>query len=571
MLLAGALVLAAALLAPSGRAALRDDEIDRSALRHDPNGPDQVLWTTAENPKLRFLFLRFRMKKDDVKEAGARLYLINAQGQEGFRDHQLEPWATVDSFEYRALTIPFEDDPTAPPNRTHWRGYRLYADDEGDIDWYGADSVATHEEKVARFTTLFRRGAELKGELPGLSDRMLVIPAWAQDAVVYRTRIDWRADTTDAALSAQLVDLRHQLKSLDSLAINTLLVGAEPTAGFPLERCWPPTPTGDAAADSVARAGTPCGKLMALCESAHRRQMKVMLELNLPQPVGGVSGNISAADADSLLGLVRQGIGCGVDGYYLHGAVSPAGQADEDPAWTALRETAKALLPEAYLVLAAGGQPELARWINGTRVDAVADDWYGTTARDFLAEGSPVSAEELRTRIDRRRLATPGPFERIAWHGPAAAVSAAAPAGALPDQLVAIVHLTVGGVPELPFAGPALSSAPATAMGRDARLLAPLLALRRDHPALRRGSFNIAYAQGGQFAFYRRSSEEILLVAVNRDTAPATVKITLPRGVGFVSVRNVVDLLTGTQYPVRGGEITLKDLPPQGGVIVQLR
>lgn len=557
-----------------GRAAERDEAIDRGALRHDADGPDQILWTTAENPKLRFLFLRLRLKRNDVQEAGARLYLVNAQGQEGFRDHPLEPWAAADSFEYRALTLPFGDDPMAPPNRTHWRGYRLYADDEGDIDWYGADSMATREEKVARFTTLFRRGAELKGAPPGISDRMMVLPAWAQDAVVYRTWIDWKSDTTDAALSAQLTTLRHRLKTLDSLGINTLLVGADDGRGFPLEHCWPPEPTGDAAADSARHAALPCGRLIALCESAHRRQMKVMLELEMVVQSPNAGGQ-AVADVDATLGLVRQGIGCGVDGFLMHEDAPPYLVSEDDPVWTAVHETAKALLPESYLVVQGYDQPEaadLSKWLTGDRVDAVADGWYACGVMDFLHTPS-FTAEAFRDRLHRRRLATPGPLGRIEWHGPSLGTrSWIMPSAGWPAGLRSLLDMTLGGAPQLRGAGN--DEEPLAVLRRDSLewpMLSRLLALRRDHTALRRGSFNIAHAEGGQFAFYRRSSEEILLVAVNRDAQPATIKIALPPGVGFVSVRNVPDLLTGKQYAVRGGEITLKDLPAQGGVVIQLR
>lgn len=561
-------------LARPGRAAERDEIIDRGALRHDADGPDQILWTTAENPKLRFLFLRLRLKRNDVHEAGARLYLVNAQGQEGFRDHPLEPWAAADSFEYRALTLPFEDDPMAPPNRTHWRGYRLYADDQADLDWFGADSIATREEKVARFTTLFRRGAELKGAQPGISDRIMVLPAWAQDAVVYRTWIDWKPDTTDAALSAQLAALRHRLKTLDSLGINTLLIGADDGGGFPLEHCWPPEATNDAAADSVRRAGMPCGRLIALCESAHRRQMKVMLELEMVVRAPN-AGGMAAADVDAVLGLVRQGIGCGVDGFVMHEDTPPYQLAEDDPVWTAVHETAKALLPESYLVVAGYDRPDqadLSKWLTGDRVDAVADGWYARGVMDFLHTPG-FTAESFQDRLHRRRLATPGPLGRIEWHGPSrAAGSSEKPSADGPAGLRSLLDMTLGGAPQLRGAGS--HEEPLAVLQRDTLewpMLRQLLPLRRDHTALRRGSFNIAYAQGGQFAFYRRSSEEILLVAVNRDAQPATIKIALPPGVGFVSVRNVPDLLTGTQYAVRGGEITLKDLPAQGGVVIQLR
>lgn len=552
-----------ALLTPAVRCgaatpvALKDGLVDRSALRHDPNGLDQVLWTAAENPRLRFLSLRVAFRANDVRTAGVRLYLVNAQNQEGFRDHEMEHCATTDSSEIRTITLPFEDDPNAPPNRTHWRGYRFWFDDGAEITWLGSDTTAFREDRVARYLNLFRRGPELSEGVPGVSDRLLVVPGWAQDAVVLPLTLAWRRGQADSLLAGELQRLRRGLRTLDTLGVTTLLVDSP--GGFPLELCWPPDATGDAAADSVRAATSPFGRLQSLCDAAHRRRMKIMVTQST------IPGDDAATD--SLLGLVRQGIGCGVDGFQLHPAPgTPEGQ------WRAVHETARALLPEVYLVLDATNlgtvAADPARWTIGSRVDALRGQGVSRLLADWLDQAAPLPTGELDRRLDLRRLATPTPLARVDWiddpyHG------------AEPNAdrwLFDLMRVTLPGAVEVSPARLDLTGAgePAAPGGAQPGFRA-LLRLRREHPALRRGGFTTLHADGHQFAYLRRSSEEILLAVINRDEAPAELRLPLPRGVGFVSTKDVTDILSGARYPVRSGEILLKGLSPRSGAVIVLR
>lgn len=533
-------------------AALKDGEIDRAALHHDPNGLDQIVWTAAENPRLRFLTLRVTARAGDVRIVGARLYLIDAQNREGFRDHEMEVWARTDSAEIRSLTVPFEDDPGAPANRTRWRGYRFWFDDGAEIAWLGPDTTAFREESVRRYVTLFRRGPDLGGAAPGISDRMLLVPGWAQDAVVLPQSLRWRREDPDAILVSELDRLRRTLRGLDSLGVTTLLL--EAPGGFPLDRCWPPDPTGDAAADSLRGATLPVGRLQALCDAAHRRRMKVMVSL------AGIPGDDAATD--SLCGEIRQGIGCGVDGFKLIPAPGVP-----DTQWRAAHETARALLPEVYLVLDGAelspGLADPARWLTGSRVDAVRGQGVGSVLAEWLTADAPPSAEALDARLGLRRLGTPGPLCRVDWlRDPTDGA----------DPLLDLARITFPGALELAPERLGLdaygASAPVTG---DSGHLRTLLALRRERPALRRGTFATLHATGGQFAAVRRASDELLIVVLNAAPTPADLRLPLPKGVGFVSTKDITDLLSGTRYPIRGGEIVLKAFPARTGAVLAVR
>lgn len=84
------------------------------------------------------------------------------------------------------------------------------------------------------------------------------------------------------------------------------------------------------------------------------------------------------------------------------------------------------------------------------------------------------------------------------------------------------------------------------------------LALRRAHPALRRGEFKVAYAEDRVFAFYRVLGEERVLVVLNNTRVPRS--LTLPAD--FPEGARLVDALSRQEYPVQGGHIRLDPMEP---------
>jgi cyclomaltodextrinase len=584
----GATLLLAA-IAPA-----RDGVFERAAFRHDPNGADQVLWAAAESPAVRFLFLRFaHAPGDDVRQAGVRLYRIDDKGFEGFRDLPAEAYARDDSLEYRSITWPFEDDPRAPPNRTRWRGYRPWIDDGRRIFWLGADSASAKEDRVARFETLFRRRltagdapSPLFTAEPGVSDRVVLVPGWVADAVVVRIDLDdfrngdVANDPASGAPGGDLAGLIEALPALDSLGVNTIVVsppfameGDDPLAPVDLKTIDPRY--GDA--DLFRR----------LVDRAHVRRMKVVLEVPFHQvgashpwyqdavewreesafwtffarepgslPEGASSStpdrprwnaaNVQAVD--EVVAALLQWADTRIDGWFFHGV-------DTQPAdfWASLAGAAKALDPTCWIIGDATGPPS--DWLTGDRLDALEDPGFAAAVADF-ALTERIDAAGFDRALGRIQVATPEPYNRTRFH----ALEDAAPAGAdeARRRLAVFLQMTLPGAPVL-------------RPGDTSRWHRELLALRRDHPALRRGSWQPLLAEGGRYAVLRRSSEEILLVVVNRTDQPMSAKLPMPRGTGGTRERAVFDLVGGGRHLLRGGELWLKDVPPMSGAVIQVK
>jgi cyclomaltodextrinase len=572
----------------------RDGVFDRAAFRHDADGPDQLVWAAAESPDVRFLFLRFAHAPGDaIRAAGVRLYRIDDKGFEGFRDLPAEPYARDDSLEYRAVTWPFEDDPRAQAGRTRWRGYRPWIDDGNRIAWLGADSTSLKEDRVARFETLFRRrltGAAEPDAVPaselGVSDRVVLIPGWVADAGVARIDVDdFRNgdpanDPASGAPGGDLAGLVAALPALDSLGVNTIVVsplfameGDDPLAPIDLKTIDPRY--GDEAL------------FRRLVDRAHARRIRVVLEVPFHQvglahpwyqdavewreesafwtffapapgavPEGAASGtprrprwnadNVQAVD--EILAALLLWADTRIDGWYFHGVDT------QPPAfWAALAASAKALDPRCWIV--GDAVSPAGDWLTGDRLDAVVDPGFSAAVSDFaLAER--LDAVGFDRALGRIQVATPEPYNRTRFH--AFDEDALSGGDEARRRLAVFLQMTLPGAPVL-------------RSGDTSRWHRDLLALRREHPALRRGSWQPLLAEGGQYAVLRRSSEEILLVVVNRTDRPMSAKLPMPRGTGGTRERSVFDLLGGSRHALRGGDLLLKDLAPMSGAVIQVK
>jgi cyclomaltodextrinase / maltogenic alpha-amylase / neopullulanase len=97
------------------------------------------------------------------------------------------------------------------------------------------------------------------------------------------------------------------------------------------------------------------------------------------------------------------------------------------------------------------------------------------------------------------------------------------------------------------------------------------IALRKSHPALRRGSFTILYASDGVFAFARQLGDETLVVALNASTGTRRVDIPmqglLPDGSSLDEVwtrdssRCDAGALRGVDMTPRSGRVLLSSAP----------
>jgi glycosidase len=93
-----------------------------------------------------------------------------------------------------------------------------------------------------------------------------------------------------------------------------------------------------------------------------------------------------------------------------------------------------------------------------------------------------------------------------------------------------------------------------------------LIALRRAHSALRAGSCTVVSAEPGRrlFAYFRRTEDDLVLVAVQAGRRPATLTVTTDL-LGTVAIWQ--DALGGARYVVGGGVLTVS-LSSWGGVVL---
>lgn len=91
------------------------------------------------------------------------------------------------------------------------------------------------------------------------------------------------------------------------------------------------------------------------------------------------------------------------------------------------------------------------------------------------------------------------------------------------------------------------------------------IALRRAHPALRRGDFTRLHARAGVYAFGRRLGHEILVVVLNSSLADTTVDIDVG---GYLADSTVmVDVWREEPARVEGGKLSLT-VPKRAGVVM---
>jgi neopullulanase len=94
-----------------------------------------------------------------------------------------------------------------------------------------------------------------------------------------------------------------------------------------------------------------------------------------------------------------------------------------------------------------------------------------------------------------------------------------------------------------------------------------LIALRRAHPALRRGSYHRLYAADGVYVFGRQLDGERLVIALN--AAPGTRSIEVPLEALGLNSGSLSDVWSGTRYAIAHGALRELKLAPRSGVVLQ--
>jgi neopullulanase len=292
--------------------------------------------------------------------------------------------------------------------------------------------------------------------------------------------------------------------------------------------------------------------------------------------------------------VARRWIEFGCDGWRL----DVPQEIDDDGFWREFRHCVKDADPDAYIV----GEiwHEAGRWLRGDQFDAVMNypvaqaclGFFGGERLD-LAETrraggyrdlQPLDAVGFAARIDEELArydprVTQSQFNLLGSHDtPRFVTSVGGDRSAL--RLAYLFLFAYPGAPciyygdEIGLSGghdPHCRGAfPWDEAAWDHDLHAHVrrcAALRRDHPALRRGTYHRLYAQDGVYGFARRLDDETLLVVLNAAATARTIDLPLPAGVRPDAVlEDVLD--GGAPTAVVAGVATGLRLAPRSGVVL---
>lgn len=280
----------------------------------------------------------------------------------------------------------------------------------------------------------------------------------------------------------------------------------------------------------------------------------------------------------------------GIDGWRL----DVPNEIDDDDFWREFRSRCRRIDPECYLVGEIWGDAD--RWLKGDQFDAVMNYPFTRAVLGFVA--SRLNTAEIKRsgyqhikRLDAAGLAaelgrllkrhrpevTAVQLNLLGSHDTPRALTVL-----MEDEdafkMALVVLLTFPGAPCLyygdeigltgghdPNCRGAMPWQNVASWNRG--LLAhtkALTELRRQHVALRTGSFVTVYAERDLFLYLRRSESECFLVALNRGTRQARVDLrveaAMPEGV-------YRDALGGLSLELNAGRLRGYDLPPRSGKV----
>ncbi len=109
-----------------------------------------------------------------------------------------------------------------------------------------------------------------------------------------------------------------------------------------------------------------------------------------------------------------------------------------------------------------------------------------------------------------------------------------------------------------------------------------LIRIRREHPALRRGSFKTLYSSKRVYAYQREHGRDLLIVIINTGSSDASLKIGVDSAIKREPVRRKVvesgditgtflfrDILGGEMYPMVGDTLTIPTLKAKSGLLLE--
>ncbi len=283
----------------------------------------------------------------------------------------------------------------------------------------------------------------------------------------------------------------------------------------------------------------------------------------------------------------------GIDGWRL----DVPSEIDDDDFWREFRRRVKGVNPDAYLV----GEiwHEAKRWLQGDQFDAVMNYPVTIACLGFFGgdqlnmdetrrpvgyrDVRPLNAEEFANLIDRilslyDPVITQALLNSLDSHDtPRFLTSVGGDQSAL--RLALLFLFTYPGAPCI-FYGDEIGldggyepdcrkTFPWDSSKWNTDLLAFVkrcIALRRTHPALRRGTYHRLYANDGVYVFARTLADDLLVVALN--AASGTRSVDVPVGNLGLSEGVLRELWSGTRWPISGEALRNLKLAPRDGVVL---
>jgi neopullulanase len=282
----------------------------------------------------------------------------------------------------------------------------------------------------------------------------------------------------------------------------------------------------------------------------------------------------------------------GIDGWRLD---VPA-EIDDDEFWREFRRRVKAANPEAYIVGEIWDEAE--RWLQGDQFDAVMNYIFARAALGFFGRETfdrgyrpggfrirPLRGRAFDNEIERMLALYAWPITLVQMnmldsHDTARFIrQAGGDQSAL--RLSLLFQMTMPGAPNIYYGAEiGMDGGPDPDCRRafpwdeaqwDRDLLdftKRAIALRHTHPALRRGSLEILYANEDVFAFSRRLGDDRLVVAFNAGQQAATITLdvdeVLPDG-------KLTDVWSGWPGRVSKGKLRGFSLPPRSAAVFSAR
>jgi neopullulanase len=283
-----------------------------------------------------------------------------------------------------------------------------------------------------------------------------------------------------------------------------------------------------------------------------------------------------------LLDIARYWIEQGADGWRL----DVPNEIADHAFWREFRQVVKQANPQAYIV----GEIWLdaTPWLDGTQFDAVMNYLLRDLCRDFLAYET-LSVEEFASGIEELLgryppAATAAQFNLLGSHD-TARFRTECNGDADKLALATFFMLTMPGAPSIYYGDEigmqggddpeCRACFPWERSAWDLALHSQVqrsIALRHQHPALRRGDFQTVLAQNDSpvYAFARWNDDERLIVALNPTDQAMQVMIPLGTLPFAQQTQHARDLLGDASYPVQQGVIQQVELTARSGTVLLL-